>query len=111
MSLTVCEILLQALTNSHTYSKNCNNCNGLQSLLQFFYITEGETKMKASKNLTKHLKLLKEETDRLISLKRNGYVITSTELNDYLTHKRFIKEQLKIEKVKYFNSLIQHKQP
>lgn len=62
--------------------------------------------MKASKNLTKHLKLLKEETDRLISLKRNGFEITSTELNDYLTHKRFIKEQLKVEKFKAFNDTL-----
>lgn len=61
---------------------------------------------KCSRSLTKHIQLLQDETNRLITLKRNNFEITTTELNDYLIHKRFVKEQLKIEKFKAFNDTL-----
>lgn len=59
-----------------------------------------------SANLTKHLKLLKKERNRLLTLQDNGYKISVKEFNDYLEHKKYVTELLHDEKVAYYNKIL-----
>ena len=77
-----------------------------KSLTKHIQDTTVTDETKCSKSLTKHIRLLKDETNRLITLKRNNFEITTTELNEFLKHQRYVKEQLKIEKFKAFNDTL-----
>lgn len=53
---------------------------------------------KCSKNLTRHLKLLKQECNQIITLHNNGYKVSLQTLKDYNEHKRYVTELLQREK-------------
>lgn len=65
--------------------------------------------MKASKNLTKHIQLLKEEQNLIIVKKRNGDYINLEELKSLNEHRKYTQRLLQKEKKEYFNSLLRRK--
>lgn len=65
--------------------------------------------MKCSKNLMKHIKLLKQERNSLYNTVINGDRLTRNEVVNYYKHKIFVTNLLKSEKMKYFNNLLTNK--
>lgn len=65
--------------------------------------------MKASKNLTKHIQLLKEEQNLIIVKKRNGDYINLEELKSLNEHRKYTQKLLQKEKKEYFNGLLKRK--
>lgn len=59
-----------------------------------------------SKNLTKHIKLLKTEKNRLTMLQQNGYKLTKEEVYDYQQHLQYVKKLVQTEKAVYYNKLL-----
>jgi len=59
-------------------------------------------KQTCSKNLTKHLSLLKQECNRLVSLHKNGYTIPTELYSDYIKHKQYVTELLHTEKMESY---------
>ena len=55
-------------------------------------------KQTCSTNLTKHLTLLKQECNKLVTLHKNGYTIPTELYSDYVKHKQYVTELLKREK-------------
>lgn len=62
--------------------------------------------MKCSRNLTKHLKLLKQECNEIVTLQQNGYRVEKKQLTDYLQHKNYVTTLLHAEKMKAYDKLI-----
>lgn len=60
-----------------------------------------------SKNLTKHLKLLKAECNRLLTLHDNGCKISPQDYSDYLQHKNYVATLLHTEKLAAFTKELQ----
>lgn len=61
---------------------------------------------KCSKNLTRHLKLLKQECNQIITLHNNGYKVSLQTLKDYNEHKRYVTELLQREKFESYTKLL-----
>ena len=74
------------------------------------FITNGTggngTMTKCSKNLTKHLKLLKMERNRLLTLHDNGYTVSPKDYADYIQHKNYVTTLLHTEKLKAFEKML-----
>ena len=62
--------------------------------------------MKCSTNLTKHLKLLKQECNEIVTLHNNGYKVPLQTLKDYNEHKRYVTTLLHAEKMKAYTKLL-----
>lgn len=56
--------------------------------------------MYCSKNLRKHIKILKQERNRLYNTVLNGDKPTKQDVMDYYKHKTFVTNLLKQEKLK-----------
>lgn len=63
-------------------------------------------KLICSKNLRKHLKLLKQQRNRLYNTILNGDRPTKQDIIDYNKHKQYVKDLLKQEKFNSFNKLL-----
>ena len=61
---------------------------------------------KCSRNLTRHLQLLKQECNEIVTLHNNGYKIEKEKLADYLQHRRYVTELLHTEKLKAYDKLL-----
>lgn len=61
---------------------------------------------KCSRNLSRHLTLLKQECNHIITLHNNGYKIPLQTLKDYNEHKRYVTELLHTEKMKSYNTIL-----
>ena len=63
-------------------------------------------KLICSKNLRKHLKLLKQERNKLYNTVLNGDKVSKQDVMDYTNHKIFVKNLLKSEKMKQFDKML-----
>ena len=63
-------------------------------------------KQVCSKSLRKHLKLLKQERNKLYNTVLNGDRLSKQDVMEYHQHKIFVTNLLKSEKIKYFNNLL-----
>lgn len=63
-------------------------------------------KQTCSHNLTRHLKLLKQERNRLLTLHDNGYKIPVEDFTNYIQHKKYVTELLHTEKMLQFNKML-----
>lgn len=61
---------------------------------------------KCSKNLTRHLTLLKQECNKIVTLHNNGYKVPLQILKDYNEHKRYVTELLHKEKMESYTKLL-----
>ena len=61
---------------------------------------------KCSRNLRKHLQLLKQECNEIVTLHNNGYKVGTEQLANYLTHKKYVTELLHKEKMESYNKQI-----
>lgn len=61
---------------------------------------------KCSKNLTQHLKLLKQERNRLLTLHDNGCKVSPEDFATYLQHKHYVTTLLKAEKMNAFTNIL-----
>lgn len=61
---------------------------------------------KCSANLTRHLTLLKQECNQIVTLHNNGYKVPLQTLKDYNEHKQYVTELLKREKMESYNKQI-----
>lgn len=59
--------------------------------------------MKCSTNLTKHLKLLKQEHNRLECMILNREKLDKTEVEQHLEHRSYVRKLLHQEKMKAFS--------
>lgn len=62
--------------------------------------------MYCSKNLRKHLKILKQERNKLCNTVLNGDKPSRQDVMDYYKHKTFVTNLLKQEKFNSFNRLL-----
>ena len=62
-------------------------------------------KQTCSRNLTKHLTILKQEYNHIITLHNNGYRIPLQTLKDYNEHKQYVTALLKREKMESYNTI------
>ena len=69
-------------------------------------LTDLKSRTVCSANLTKHLKLLKQEQNRLLTLHDNGYKIPVEDLTNYIQHKKYVTELLHTEKMAYYNKML-----
>ena len=60
---------------------------------------------KCSRNLRKHLQLLKQECNEIVTLHNNEYKVETEQLANYLTHKRYVTELLHSEKMKSYDTM------
>ena len=60
---------------------------------------------KCSRNLTRHLTILKQECNKIVTLHDNGYKVPLQILKDYNEHKRYVIELLKREKMESYNTI------
>lgn len=60
---------------------------------------------KCSANLRKHLTLLKQECNQIVTLHNNGYTVPLQTLKDYNEHKRYVTELLHKEKFESYNTI------
>lgn len=66
-------------------------------------------KQTCSRNLTKHIQLLKTQRNHITVLQENGYTVSNDTISEYLHHYRYVKALLQKEKFKtYSNILKQH---
>ena len=63
---------------------------------------------KCSRNLTKHIQLLRAERNRITVLQKNGYTVPTEDVTDYLHHLRYVKALIRNEKMKHFNKIFLH---
>jgi hypothetical protein len=61
---------------------------------------------KCSRNLTQHLKLLKTERNRLLTLHDNGVTIKPEDFAAYIQHKNYVTTLLHAEKMKAFDKIL-----
>ena len=66
-------------------------------------------KQVCSKNLRKHLKLLKQERNKLYNTVLNGDKVSKQDVMDYTKHKIFVTNLLKSEKIKQYEKLLTNK--
>ena len=66
-------------------------------------------KIICSKNLRKHLKLLKQERNRLYNTVLNGDKVSKQNVADYTNHKIFVTNLLKQEKFKQYEKVLTNK--
>lgn len=59
-----------------------------------------------SRNLTKHIQLLKAEKNNITVLQKNGYTVPTETITEYLEHLKYVKALLRNEKLKYFTDTI-----
>ena len=59
-----------------------------------------------SKNLRKHLKILKQERNKLYNTVLNGDKVSKQDVMDYTKHKIFVTNLLKQEKFNSYNRLL-----
>lgn len=64
------------------------------------------TKQTCSKNLQRHLTILKQERNRLLTLHDNGYKIPVEDFTNYMQHKKYVTELLHDEKMLHFNKML-----
>lgn len=76
------------------------------------FITNGiggnETMTKCSANLAKHLKILKMERNRLLTLHDNGCRVTPEDFASYIQHKNYVTTLLHAEKMKAFDKMLKN---
>lgn len=58
---------------------------------------------KCSRNLSSHLRVLKEECDNIVTRKLNGDYINLDDLRNFNEHRNYVKSLLKKEKKNYYN--------
>lgn len=58
---------------------------------------------KCSRNLSRHIQLLKAEHNRLLAMQLNGEKLDKTETESYLLHRRYVETLLQNEKFKSAN--------
>lgn len=63
-------------------------------------------KQTCSKNLKQHLKILKQEGNKLYNTVSNGDKPSLQDVMEYNTHLKFVKDLIRTEKAVYFNSLL-----
>jgi hypothetical protein len=63
-------------------------------------------KQTCSNNLKQHLKILKQEGNKLYNTVSNGDKPSWQDVMDYNTHLKFVKDLIRTEKAVYFNSLL-----
>lgn len=63
-------------------------------------------KQTCSRNLQKHLSLLKQECNRLLTLHKNGEYVTPSDYSEYIKHKKYVTELLHAEKIAYYNKML-----
>ena len=63
-------------------------------------------KQVCSKSLRQHLKLLKQERNKLYNTVLNGDKVSKQDVIEYTKHKIFVTNLLKSEKMRYFNNLL-----
>ena len=63
-------------------------------------------KLICSKSLRKHIKLLKQERNKLYNTVLNGDKLSKQDVMDYTNHKIFVKNLLKSEKMKQFDKML-----
>ena len=61
---------------------------------------------KCSKNLAKHIKLLKMERNKLLTLHDNGCRVTPEDFASYIQHKNYVTTLLHAEKMKAFDKML-----
>ena len=61
---------------------------------------------KCSKNLTKHIQLLKDEKNHIMVLQANGYVVEEETISQYLHHLQYVKALIRNEKHKMFTNIL-----
>lgn len=61
---------------------------------------------KCSRNLSQHLKLLKTERNRLLTLHDNGVTIKPEDFVNYIQHKNYVRTLLHAEKMKAFDKML-----
>jgi hypothetical protein len=66
-------------------------------------------KLVCSKSLRKHLKLLKQERNKLYNTVLNGDKVSKQDVADYTNHKIFVTNLLKQEKFKQYEKLLTNK--
>ena len=69
-------------------------------------LTDSPSRIVCSANLTKHLKLLKMERNRLLTLHDNGYTVSPKDYADYIQHKNYVTTLLHTEKLKAFEKML-----
>jgi hypothetical protein len=73
---------------------------------EIFKIGGKEMKLVCSKSLRKHIKLLKQERNKLYNTVLNGDKISKEDLVEYTNHKTFVKNLLKQEKFKQYEKVL-----
>lgn len=63
---------------------------------------------KCSRNLTKHIQLLKAEKNHITVLQKNGYTVPTETITEYLHHLRYVKALIRNEKMKHYNKIFLH---
>lgn len=63
-------------------------------------------KLVCSKSLKKHIKLLKQERNKLYNTVLNGDKLSKQDVIDYTSHKIFVTNLLKQEKFKQYEKLL-----
>lgn len=66
-------------------------------------------KLVCSKNLRKHLKLLKQQRNRLYNTVLNGDKLSKQDVMDYTNHKIFVTNLIKEEKFQQYEKLLTNK--
>lgn len=69
-------------------------------------LTDSKSRVVCSANLTKHLKLLKTERNRLLTLHDNGCKVTPEDFANYIQHKNYVTTLLHTEKMKAFDKML-----
>ena len=62
--------------------------------------------MKCSRNLQKHIQLLKAEKNRISCCILNRQKLDKTELESFLTHRNYVRTLLKTEKMKAYDTML-----
>lgn len=63
-------------------------------------------KQTCSRNLTRHLALLKQECNQIVTLHNNGYKVPLQILKDYNEHKQYVTELLHKEKLESYTKQV-----
>lgn len=63
-------------------------------------------KQTCSHNLSRHLKILKQERNRLLTLHDNGYKIPVEDFTNYMQHKKYVTELLHKEKIACYSKML-----
>ena len=69
-------------------------------------LTNSESRVVCSANLAKHLKILKMERNKLLTLHDNGCRVTPEDFASYIQHKNYVTTLLHAEKMKAFDKML-----